>query len=150
VTAPQVDFYTLTAADRRSRLVAACRLAEKAYEQGLKVAVRTGSPAETVEFDELLWTYADGSFVPHLVWPGEPDFAAMTPVLVGSGVLPESHRDVLINLGPDAPTDFSAYARVCDVVGGDEDGKRAGRQRWRTYRDAGCTPAAHALEGTTR
>ena len=142
---PQVDFYPLGATDRRSRLVAACRLAEKAYEQGLKVAVRTASPAETAELDELLWTYADGSFVPHGVWPTDPDVAALTPVLVGSAALPESHRDVLINLAPDAPADFSAYARVCDVVGGDEDGKKAGRLRWRIYRDAGCSPEAHTL-----
>jgi DNA polymerase-3 subunit chi len=52
---------------------------------------------------------------------------------------------VLINLGADAPADFSAYARVCEVVGGDEDGKKAGRNRWRTYREAGCVPTAHSI-----
>ena len=142
---PQVDFYPLGATDRRSRLVAACRLAEKAYEQGLKVAVRTATPAETAEFDDLLWTYADGSFVPHGVWPTDPEVAALTPVLVGNASMPESHRDVLINLAPDAPADFSAYARVCDVVGGDEEGKKAGRLRWRVYREACCNPEAHPL-----
>jgi len=145
VGTPKVDFYTLGEPDRRARLVTACRLAEKAYEQGLRVTVRTGSPAETVEFDELLWTFSDRSFVPHGVWPAEPDVAVATPVLVGSASLPDSHRDVLINLAPDAPADFSAYARVCEVVGGDEDGKQAGRSRWRTYRDAGCLPEAHPL-----
>ena len=142
---PQVDFYPLGATDRRSRLVAACRLAEKAYEQGFKVAVRTASPAETAEVDDLLWTYADGSFVPHTVYPADADTVALTPVLIGSTALPDSHRDVLVNLAPDAPADFSAYARVCDVVGGDDDGKKAGRHRWRVYRDAGCTPEAHPL-----
>ena len=71
-TPPQVDFYLLAAPDPRARLTAACRLAEKAYEQGLKVVVRTASPAETAEFDELLWTFADRSFVPHVVWPERP------------------------------------------------------------------------------
>jgi DNA polymerase-3 subunit chi len=142
---PQVDFYLLTAADHRSRLTMACRLAEKAYDQGLRVAVRTGSAAETAEFDELLWTYADGSFVPHVAWPAEPDVVALTPVVVGQASLPASHRDVLINLAADAPADFSAYARVCDVVGGDEEGKQAGRTRWRRYRDAGCTPQPHNI-----
>jgi DNA polymerase-3 subunit chi len=142
---PKVDFYTLAEPDRRARLVTACRLAEKAYEQGLRVAVRTASAAETAEFDELLWTFADRSFVPHGVWPTEPDLAAATPVLVGSSALPASHRDVLINLAADAPADFSAYARVCEVVGGDEEARKAARHRWRAYRDAGCTPAAHSL-----
>ena len=143
--AVKVDFYPLGEPDRRARLVTACRLAEKAYDQGLRVAVRTASAAETAEFDELLWTFSDRSFVPHVVWPTEPDVVAATPVVVGSSSLPASHRDVLINLAPDAPADFSAYARICEVVGGDEDAKRAGRHRWRTYRDAGCAPEAHPL-----
>ena len=141
----KVDFYPLGEPDRRARLVTACRLAEKAYDQGLRVAVRTASAAETAEFDELLWTFSDRSFVPHVVWPTEPDVVAATPVVVGSSSLPASHRDVLINLAPDAPADFSAYARICEVVGGDEDAKKAGRHRWRTYRDAGCAPEAHPL-----
>lgn len=137
---PRVDFYTLTETDRRSRLVTACRLAEKAYEQGLRVAVRTGTAAETAEFDDLLWTYAEGSFVPHVVWPSAPEVAGATPVLVGNAALPPTHRDVLINLAADAPAEFSAYARVCEVVGGDEEAKKAARHRWRAYRDAGCEP----------
>jgi len=145
VGAVKVDFYPLGEPDRRARLVTACRLAEKAYGQGLRVAVRTASAAETAEFDELLWTFSDRSFVPHVVWPTEPDVVAATPVVVGSSSLPPSHRDVLINLAPDAPADFSAYARICEVVGGDEDAKKAGRLRWRTYRDAGCAPEAHPL-----
>ena len=141
----KVDFYPLGEPDRRARLVTACRLAEKAYDQGLRVAVRTASAAETAEFDELLWTFSDRSFVPHVVWPTEPDVVAATPVVVGSANLPATHRDVLINLAPDAPADFSAYARICEVVGGDEDARKAGRLRWRTYRDAGCAPEAHPL-----
>ena len=64
------------AADGRTRLVTACRLAEKACDQGLRVAVRTAGPAQTAELDDLMWTFSDRSFVPHGVWPAEPDFAA--------------------------------------------------------------------------
>jgi len=141
----KVDFYLLSAPGPRARLTTACRLAEKAYEQGLKVAVRTASPGETAEFDELLWTFADRSFVPHGVWPGEPEFAAATPVLIGNAALPATHRDVLINLAPDAPGDYSGYARVCEVVGGDEEDKARARVRWKFYRGLGCTPEMHDL-----
>jgi len=137
---PKVDFYLLAAAEPRARLVTLCRLAEKAFEQGLKVAVRTSSPGETAEVDDLLWTFADRSFVPHGVWPAEPEFAAATAVLIGSSALPDTHRDVLFNLAPDAPADVSGYARICEVVGGDEESRQRARQRWRAYRDAGCSP----------
>ena len=65
--------------------------------------------------------------MPHGVWPADPAAAGLTPVLVGSLALPDSHRDVLINLAADAPADFSAYARVCEIVGGDEAARKAGR-----------------------
>lgn len=143
--ATKVDFYLVGATDARSRLATACRLAEKACGQGLRISVRTASPSETAEVDELMWTFSDRSFVPHGVWPAEPEFAAATPVLIASGALPESHRDVLINLADDLPPDLGRYARVCEVVSGDEEARRRARIRWRGYRDAGLEPATHSL-----
>ncbi len=136
-----VTFYLHASSDPRARLATACRLAEKAYEQGLRVSVRTASPAETAALDELMWTFADRSFVPHGTWPAEPEFAGATPVLIGSAALPDTHRDVLINLAPDAPPEVSGYARVCELVAGDEDSKQRARVRWRAYRNLGCEPA---------
>ncbi len=145
MTATQVDFYLLGAGDARARLLTACRLAEKAFDQGLRVAMRTSSPAETAELDDLMWTFSDRSFLPHAVWPAEPAVAEQTPVLISSGEMPASHRDVLVNLGPEAPAGFDAYARVCEVVAPDEPARRAARVRWRCYRDAGHEPRSHNL-----
>ena len=141
----KVDFYLLDEPDARARLVMACRVAEKALDQGLRIAVRTAGPSQTAELDELMWTFSDRSFLPHGVWPAEPGFAAATPVLIASGTLPESHRDVLINLADDLPADAGSYARVCEVVAGDDDSKRRARVRWRGYRDAGLEPGAHKV-----
>jgi DNA polymerase-3 subunit chi len=145
VTGPQVDFYLLSAADSRARLAAACRLAEKAVDQGLRVAVRTAGPAETAELDELMWTFSDRSFVPHAVWPTEPAVAEHTPVLIASSPLPDSHRGVLINLAAEAPTAAADFQRICEIVGADESAKQAARARWRSYREAGLAPETHHL-----
>lgn len=139
----KVDFYLLGAADPRARLTTACRIAEKACDQGLRVAVRTASPSETAELDDLMWTFSDRSFVPHAVWPAEPAVADETPVLIASSALPASHRDVLINLATDTPADATNFGRICEVVGGDEDAKQRARLRWRGYREAGLSPASH-------
>ena len=145
MTVPKVDFYLLSDTEPRARLRTACRLAEKAYDQGLRVAVRTAGAAETAELDELLWSFSDRSFVPHCVWPADAGAAAETAVLIGSGVLPESHRDVLVNLGDDAPSGFEGYARVLEIVGADEAAKTLGRSRWRRYREHGANPESHNL-----
>lgn len=145
MAAPKVDFYLLATPDARARLTSACRLAEKAFDQGLRVAVRTSGPAESAEVDELMWTFSDRSFVPHAVWPAEPSVAEQTPVLISSGALPDSHRDVLVNLAPEPPPGFEAFGRLCEIVTSDEAAKRAGRVRWRSYRDAGLEPQSHPL-----
>ena len=57
----------------------------------------------------------------------------------------ESHRDVLVNLGDDAPSGFEGYARVLEIVGADEAAKTLARSRWRRYREHGANPESHNL-----
>ncbi len=139
----RADFYVLQSADRRTRLLTACRIAEKAFEQGLRVSILAEGPEEVAELDDLLWTFSDRSFVPHGCWPAEEDFARDTPVLIGCGSVPRSHRDVLINLGQELADDPAGYARICEVVGGAEPEKKTARERWRRYRDAGLELDSH-------
>jgi DNA polymerase-3 subunit chi len=145
VTAPRVDFYLLRDTEPRARLRTACRLAEKAYEQGLRVALLTAGPADSAELDELLWTFNDRSFVPHCVWPADAALAAETPVLIGCGTLPDSHGDVLVNLCDEVPPGFDGYARVLEIVGADDAARSSARNRWRQYRDRGASPESHNL-----
>ena len=141
----QVDFYLLVDSEPRVALRTACRLAEKACDQGLKVVVRTDSSAAAAQFDDLLWTFSDRSFVPHCIWPGDPALVAATPVLVASTSGPETHRDVLINLAAGAADDGAAFERVLEIVAADEESKQLARTRWRTYREAGLEPKSHNL-----
>jgi len=145
VAGGQVDFYLLGGGEPRDRLRTACRLAEKAYEQGLAVTLRAASPGEAVELDELLWTFSDRSFVPHAVWPLDAELAAESPVLVTGGELPPSHRDVLVNLAADLPDAVPGYGRILEIVAADEESKSLARARWRRYREAGLDPKSHTL-----
>jgi DNA polymerase-3 subunit chi len=142
---PRVDFYLVGSTEPLARLRAACRLVEKARDQGLLSTVRAGSTTEAAQFDELLWTFAELAFIPHAVWPQDTELASDAPVVVTAGPLPDSHRDVLLNLGLDLPGGFAAFGRVLEVIGPEEDERRAGRARWRAYRDAGIEPASHTV-----
>ena len=142
---PRVEFYVIEDSAPAARLKLACRIAEKAFLVDQSVLVWHTDLDELKTFDELLWTFSDRSFVPHAVWPAEPSVAEHTPVLIASGALPESHRDVLINLAPDAPAEPGRFDRICEVVGADEDTKRRARLRWRGYADAGLAPTKHDL-----
>ena len=63
----RVDFYVTGESTRSARLRLACRLTEKAYLAGQQVLVWDTDAAELREFDALLWTFGDLSFVPHAI-----------------------------------------------------------------------------------
>ncbi|MGA7539324.1 MAG: DNA polymerase III subunit chi [Steroidobacteraceae bacterium] len=62
---PRVDFYVLGDTASSARLKLACRLAEKAYLASQRALIWHTDRAELQALDELLWTFAEGSFVPH-------------------------------------------------------------------------------------
>ena len=90
--AQQVDFYVLAGEDSRARLKFACRLAEQAALAGQRVFVWTDEAAELERFDDLLWTFADRSFVPHEIYSDVRQWDE-APVLLGSGTLPAQPYD---------------------------------------------------------
>lgn len=138
----KVDFYLLgNGGDDRARF--ACRLAEKAWRLGHRVYLLAPDATAASELDELLWTFSQGSFVPH----GLADAADADdqPVLVGHGEPPAAFHDVLVSLAGEIPPWFSRFSRVAELVGADEDSKTRGRERFRFYRERGYPLDTHNL-----
>ncbi len=142
----RIDFYILPGRDPHTRRVTACKLIEKAYRQGHQVFLQTGSAEETRLFDDLLWTFRQGSFVPHEIC-ADPDAPIEAPVLIGHGLAPAAVRDVLLNLGSEIPEDYARFERLAEFIDEDEAVKRAGRVRYKAYKEAGYAPETHKLDG---
>lgn len=145
VTATQrVEFYVLSGTEERARLKLGCRIAEQAYLAGQRVFVWFDEPACLERFDELLWTFADRSFVPHELYTQAQQWQD-TPVLLGCGTQPQQSYDVLVNLGSEIPAAASYAARIAELIDADEQRRRAGRNRFRQYRDQGVTPETRTV-----
>jgi DNA polymerase III subunit chi len=142
--APRVDFYVSDAAGAETRLRLACRVAEKAYLARQTVVVWFDDPALLPKFDDLLWTFGDGSFVPHDVvsTDGAPCAA---PVALTTGPLPAGHADVLINLGQSIPPSFGNFARVAEFLDSRPEVRAAGRERFKAYRGKSIEPQTHTV-----
>lgn len=143
----RVDFYILEEPSPSGRLKVACKLAEKAYLAAQTVLVWHTDPAELRAFDEMLWTFNDGSFVPHEVLPASGAIPPETPVLLSLGVAPSANVDIVINLGPELPACLAQTRRVAEVIDGDDTRRRAGRARFKAYRELGVQPASHNIRG---
>ena len=139
----RVDFYVLAAADDAARMRFACRLAEKACHLKHRIHLHTDSAGDASALDELLWTFRQGSFVPHeIVVLGLP---ARSPVTIGHGGNPPPPGDLLINLAGAVPDFAGQFTRVAEIVDGSEQGRRLGRERFRSYRERGQEPATHNI-----
>ncbi|MDX1517616.1 MAG: DNA polymerase III subunit chi [Woeseiaceae bacterium] len=135
----RVDFYVLSQSGEQARQLFACRLAEKAYKLKHSVHIEAGSPDVAERLDDLLWTFRDGSFVPHhVVGKAELD----SPVTIGCGN-DVGARDLLINLSDDIPSIAASFSRIAELVSSDDDVRRRGRQRFATYRDGGHEIETH-------
>ena len=137
----RVDFYVIAEAEPRARARFACALIEKAYSQGHRVHLHCSDAAEAETLDTLLWTFRDKAFVPHALRHGDE------PVVVGHDEPAAAKREVLVNLAPVVPAWFASFARVAEVVSEDPAVKAAGRERFKFYREQGCTPETHKLGG---
>lgn len=139
----QVDFYILQPGSRNNRYQLACRLAEKAYQQGRRVLLCVDNDEEARHMDRLLWTYRDQSFIPHgLLGKADP---ARNPVLIGNRDEAGEEHDVLINLAREIPGYFSRFERVAECVDDDPESRAASRDRYRIYRDRGYPLNTHDI-----
>lgn len=138
----RVDFYVLGAAGEAARWQFACRLTEKAYKLANTVHILAPGGAAAEKIDELLWTWHDGSFVPHDTLPNRSG----APVTVGSdpATLPAA-VDLLINLSDAVPARIDTFPRVAEIVTSDDETRLASRARFATYRDQGHTLETHKL-----
>jgi DNA polymerase-3 subunit chi len=139
----RVDFYVLSEEDAVAPLRFACRLAEKAVEQGHRVYLRTASPPQTQRMDDLLWTFNDRSFLPHEITTGSEVGHTRVMVVIGESTAPPSHRQLLINLTDAVPEDLGDYERIVEIVAADPEKKRLSRERYKSYRERGCTLESH-------
>jgi DNA polymerase-3 subunit chi len=143
---PRVAFYVIQDGSPDDRLRLACKLTDKAYHLGHRIYIQAQSAEQARRLDDLLWTFRAGSFLPHALAPqAEP---SDHPILIGVDAEPPAEAaaaQVLINLSDQVPPFYARFERVAEIPGIDEAGRRAGRERFKFYRDQGCALETHTL-----
>jgi DNA polymerase-3 subunit chi len=148
----QVDFYILSSNSPEARLNVACRLADKAVQRELGVFLLVESEHDARRLDELLWTFAQNSFLPHrLAWNSAAD-GVTEPVVIGldehatSALRGDNDIEdwgLMINLAAAVPEAFGRFERLAEIVDSTPDIRERGRERFRFYRDRGYALQTH-------
>lgn len=145
----RIDFYILDSNRANATERTACRLTEKAYGLKHAIYIHTSGQQQTAQLDKLLWTFRDGSFIPHQ--PHEPDRLNSSPVIIGHETAADAeldaHHQLLINLDQDVPPFFSRFERVAEIVGAEEQQRNTARDRFKFYRERGYELQTHELAG---
>jgi DNA polymerase III subunit chi len=138
----RIDFY-LKAVNKEE---VAGKLVAKAFKSGACVFVNIRELRLARVFDNYLWTTPQLSFLPHVL-SGHP-LSAKSPVLIGGAPVDLQRYDVLINLEPEVPANFSRFERVLEIVSNDASEMEIARNRYRHYKDRGYLLDIHELGST--
>jgi DNA polymerase-3 subunit chi len=110
----RVDFYFISQPGLQARLLFACRLLEKAYQQEQPVYVHLESEEKARFFDQLLWTYRDDSFIPHHLVEEKPSFNS--PIQLGYQTEPATQAEILLSLGGEIPAFHERFKRILEIL----------------------------------
>jgi DNA polymerase III subunit chi len=145
---PRADFSVLEGSDARDRWKLACQEIEKAFLADERILVWLENDTDVAQFDDLLWTFADRSFVPHEPLGPESDWE-QTPVLLSASRVPAAAPQVIVNLASGIPPGVAAAERIVEIVDADAARRLAGRERYRQYRALGLEPTTHKRGAAT-
>ena len=138
---PRIDFYVNKDTAPQFALRTACRIAEKAFSAGHRIHIQMGSTSDCEKLDALLWTFRDRSFIPHEI--------SSTPIencpVTISAEIGADHADMLLNVSHEIPENFKQFQRIAEIIENQPESVRAGRERYRFYRESGLDPQHHEV-----
>ncbi|MTI13289.1 DNA polymerase III subunit chi [Sansalvadorimonas verongulae] len=140
---PQVSFYILQDETLEARAWFACRLADKAWRNGVRTHLHVTNPKDVTALDSMLWSYREDSFLPHvnLDKHSTDTDTIPEPVTLGSSHdLLTSREGLLINLGDDIPKNLDSFERIAEVVVQEPSSLELARTRFRQYKERGMPP----------
>ena len=140
---PRVDFHSQVS----NSLHYTCRLVRKARAAHCNIIIYSDDDAALARLDEQLWSFSASDFLPHSYLNDAN--AQVTPIILTKRLqanLP--HRQILINLSRELPTNYQEFERVIEIVSTDPTDAQAARQRFRQYQHEGIQPS-HTVASTT-
>ncbi len=132
----EIRFYHLS---RTSLLQALPELLEKVLDRGWRAVVMASSPERVEALTQSLWTYREGSFLPH--GNAKDGHAELQPVWLTDRNENPNRANVLLLTENMSCEHLSSYELVCQLFDESEDGAvESARVRWQEYKGQG-----HAL-----
>ncbi len=139
----QVNFYILNTVSIEQFT---CQLVEKVFQKGHEIHIFTKDSQQTERLDQLLWTYDEQSFLPHVAaTENNTDLQRDTPVTISHHAEHALTSDVLINLRAEIPAFYPQFNRVAELVSADPQQRQTARVRYKQYQQQGNAVTSHEI-----
>ncbi len=141
----QADIYLIKGSSFSDQVQFCCRLAEKAFKQNMTMHIQTSEAYQNEALNEALWSYKAESFLPHAVGQGNAESA---PITIDTSTLShnnQGHRELLILLGQELPSNLNEFQRVTMIVPDQEELLSAARTNYKTLKTKRIDVKIHDL-----
>lgn len=131
-------FAETTTGEQRDLL---CRWAEYFYDRGERVQIIVDSTPAAQFVDGLLWTFAQGSFVPHAIYRSRDDGPPVEPVLICTEETRVPGFGVVLCDVPVGVEFLRQFEKAVHfILRDDPEKKQESRLMWQAARDSGLGP----------
>ena len=128
---PQLYFIVLNS-DIKKRII--CDLTEKCYNESKKIVLYVQKPEEAEQLDNVLWTWKQSSFIPH-VYVSCMDRTYPEPVVITNDIAENSDFQILLMVNPSPGDIIQKFRKVIDFAEKyDVRLLEASRERFRAYK----------------
>lgn len=132
----RADFYIVTDQSFQQCQTFACRLADKAYQQGHQITIQTESTLATNTLNELLWSFKPTSFIGHQIAHNQNNQIHIQRQASRADKL-------LLNLSMQIPTE--RWQRILQIVPNVPTLKSQARELYRQLQQQGYTINTHQM-----
>ena len=116
----------------------------------MRVVIVNDTLDDARALDDLLWTFNERSFIPHKICLDAVSLDPATPVQLTVEPSTVPPADLLVNMTARLPARWESYPRIAEIIDADEERRRLGRERFKSYRDLKITLETHQLDETAK
>lgn len=141
----KADLYLLPSNSFADQIQFCCRLVEKALSHAHAMHIQTEEPIQNEALNDALWSFKASSFLPHAVGQNQHQEYPITIDTLSLSANNEGHRDLLILLNTNLPSNYSDFERLSILVINQEDKIQSARSLYKQLKSAGTDVNIHDL-----
>ncbi len=139
-----LDFYILATDSSNQRYSFICRLLSKAHRAKQSAWVYCQDRNELELLDDMLWTFRDIDFTPHLI--SEQGESVAAPISIGCQLPSSDACKILINLTTQLIDEVNRFSRIIEVSDQTPARLQCTREHYQHYRQQGLEIATHKIK----